>query len=261
MSTLIKNNIVALKQFRYLLYQLVLRDFKVRYKRSVLGVLWSMLNPLLTSAMLNIIFSSVFRMQIDYYIVYVMAGLVIFNFYSETTNMAMSSIINSKSLITKVYIPKYIFPMSKVLSSTINLAASFVALLIVTLTSGLSVNVYYLTLPVMLVSLMLFSFGMGCILCTITVFFDDTRFLYSVFLTLWMYATPIMYPVSALEGFRHIMTVNPMYHYVTFIRDVVVEGRMPGFQTTALCYAFAVVAVVAGLALLKRLQDKFILHI
>jgi ABC-2 type transport system permease protein len=190
-----------------------------------------------------------------------MAGLVIFNFYSETTNMAMTSIIASKSLITKVYIPKYIFPLSKVLSSTINLAASFAALLIVILISGLTVNVYYLTLPVMFLSLMFFSFGMGCILCTITVFFDDTRFLYSVFLTLWMYATPIMYPVSALEGFRHIMVINPMYHYVTFIRDVVWENRMPEFQTVALCFAFAGLACVGGLALFKRLQDKFILHI
>jgi ABC-2 type transport system permease protein len=232
----------------------------VRYKRSVLGVLWSMLNPLLTSVVLNIIFSSVFPMD-EHYIVYVMAGLVVFNFYAETTNMAMVSIINSKSLITKVYIPKYIFPLSKILSSAINLLTSFIALLIVTLVTGLTVNVYYVALPVMMLSLMLFSFGMGCILCSVTVFFDDTRFLYSVFLTLLMYATPIMYPVSTLGSFQHLMNVNPMYHYVTFIRDIVVDNRMPAIQTFALCYAFAVAACTGGLALFKRLQDRFILHI
>lgn len=261
LTVFLRNNVEAIRRYSFLIKQLVLRDFRVRYKRSVLGILWSMLNPLLTSFVLNFIFSTIFKQQIEHYIVYVMAGFVVFNYYSETTNQAMLSIVGNKALITKVYIPKYIFPLSKVLSSAINFVAALAALLIVILFNGLRINAHYLLLPILFLSIMLFTFGMSCILSVLTVFFDDTRFLYSVVLVLWTYATPIMYPAEILNQYQMIMNFNPLYHYITFFRDIVLYDAMPSIKTVVICYAVGLVVCVLGLLLFKKTQDKFILHI
>lgn len=183
----------AFRRYGYLLRQLVSRDFKSKYKRSVLGVLWSFLNPLLTMLVQYIVFSTLFKSDIPNYPLYLLSGIVCFNFFSESTGMALQSITGNASLITKVYVPKYIYPLSRMLSSSINLLMSLIPLLLVMLLTWTPVRPAILLLPVGLVCLVGFCLGIGLILSTMMVFFRDTQFLWGVVSLLWMYATPIFY--------------------------------------------------------------------
>ena len=249
-------------KYRFLLGLLVGRDFKTRYKRSVLGVLWSMLNPLLTMCVQYIVFANLFKWDVDNYAVYLLIGTVTFNFFSEATQGSLQSVIGSASLITKVYIPTYVFPVSKVLSSCINWFFSSLALYCIILIQGVPLNVYHLLLPLAYLSLILFSCGIGMILASLMVYFRDIQFLYGVLITLWMYLTPLFYPVSIIpEQWLFVYEKNPMYQYVNFFRTVMLNGAIPSVEQFGYCIGYAVLAMVVGFFTFRKLKHNFILHI
>lgn len=254
--------IAAFKRYGYLLRQLVSRDFKSKYKRSVLGVLWSFLNPLLTMTVQYIVFSTVFRGNIPNYPLYLLSGIVCFNFFSEATGMALTSIVGNSSLITKVYMPKYIYPLSRVLSSAINLLMSLIPLMMVALLTRTAIRPAILLLPLGLVCLLGFCLGVGLILATMMVFFRDTQFLWGVVSLLWMYATPIFYPESIIpERFILIYKCNPLYHIIRFIRLVLIQGTFPEPKAYMLCLIASFLPLVLGVLVFKKNQDKFVLNL
>ena len=251
-----------MRRYSFLLQQLVSRDFKTRYKRSVLGVLWSMLNPLLTMCVQYIVFVNLFKWDIDNYAVYLLVGTVTFNFFSEATQAALISITGSSSLITKVYVPTYIFPISKVLSSCINLFFSTLALYLIVLIQGVPLNPYHLLIPVLYLALIGFSIGMGMILSAVMVYFRDTQFLYGVLIVLWMYLTPLFYPITIIpEDMMDIYCANPMYQYVTFFRTLVLDAKMPAPEQFGWCFGYAAAFLLIGFFVFKKLKKNFILHI
>ncbi len=252
----------AFRRYGYLLRQLVSRDFKSKYKRSVLGVLWSFLNPLLTMLVQYIVFSTLFKSDIPNYPLYLLTGIVCFNFFSESTGMALQSITGNASLITKVYVPKYIYPLSRVLSSGINLLMSLIPLLLVMLLTWTPVRPAILLLPIGLICLVGFCLGIGLILSTMMVFFRDTQFLWGVVSLLWMYATPIFYPETIIPAkFMLIYKCNPLYHIIRFIRIVLIQGVSPEPKAYALCLIASFVPLVVGAAVFKKNQDKFVLNL
>ena len=254
--------IQIIKKYKFLLSQLVGRDFKTKYKRSVLGVLWSILNPLLTMVVQYIVFCELFKFDIDNYAVYLLIGTVMFNFFSESTSQALASITGNASLITKVYVPKYIFPISKVLSSCINLGFALVALLAIILLQGLKLNIYYLFIPFGLACMIAFSIGMGLILSSMMVYFRDTQFLYGVALTLWTYLTPLFYPETIIPNkYMIIVECNPMYHFIRYVRQIILHGGLPPMRAHFFCAFFAVATLFIGLKIFKRAQKNFILNI
>ena len=178
--------------------QLILRDFKVKYKRSILGILWSLLYPVLTMSVMALVFTNFFKMTLPgvNYLVYLISGLVIFNYYSEATNLAMSSVVANFTLINKVYIPKYIFPLEKCIFTLINFALSLVPMYAIIILTGTPLSFYHLLLPLIYVLLFIFCAGMGFILSTVSVFLRDMFYIYGVFLTLLQYLTPIVYAVE-----------------------------------------------------------------
>ncbi|CAI3665563.1 ABC transporter permease [Clostridium neonatale] len=245
-----------------LLRELVQRDLKVRYRHSILGMLWTLLNPLLTMIVLSIVFSSMFKMNIDNFPVYAMIGNIVFSCNSEATNQAMNSIIWNSSLIKKVYIPKYLFPMSNVLSCLINFLFSFIALIIVMIFTKSEFYSTIITVWIPLLYLITFSFGLGMILCSINVFFRDMQHLYGVFTMVWMYLSAIFYPIEFVpDALKKFIFYNPMYQYITFFRTIIIDGVFPNIQTNLLCAAYSVSALIIGILTFRRLQDKFILHI
>lgn len=257
-----KNRLAGIMKYRFLLSQLVSRDFKTRYKRSILGVLWSMLNPLLTMSVQYIVFANIFKWDVDNYAVYLLIGTVTFNFFSEATQAALTSITGSASLITKVYIPTYVFPIAKVLSSCINLCFSTLALYIIIFLQGMSINIYHLLIPVMYVMLICFAVGIGLILSSLMVYFRDTQFLYGVVIVLWMYLTPLFYPVDIIPAeWMGIYSLNPMYQYVTFFRTLVLDGAMPSLQCFGFCAGYAVLFLLIGYGVFRKLKRNFILYI
>lgn len=261
-SNLLLNAFVAIQKYRFLIRQLVSRDFKSKYKRSVLGVLWSFFNPLLTMTVQYLVFSNLFRFDLPHYPVYLISGIVMFNFFTEACGMALGSIVGNASLITKVYVPKYIYPLTRVLSSMVNLVISLIPLLLVVLASGLFPTKAYLLLFFELVCLTVFCLGLGMMLASAMVFFRDMQFLWGVLSMIWMYLTPLFYPESILpEGMRFVLKINPMYYFVRFTRICVIDGVSPEPIMYLQCALFALGSLVLGAWVFKKTQDKFVLYL
>lgn len=256
------NALVAVKKYRFLIHQLVSRDFKTKYKRSILGVLWSFLNPLLTMLVQYFVFSTIFKADIPNYPVYLLIGIVSFNFFSEACNMSLTSILGNASLITKVYMPKYIYPLTRVMSSTINLGVSLIPLFIVSLIT----NVHYQKSVVLafyfLLCLIIFSLGMGLLLSSAMVFFRDTQFLWGVLSMIWMYATPIFYPENILPAnFKFVLQINPLYYFLKNTRMCILDGLSPEPSAYVGCLAIAMAMLLIGSAVFRKSQDRFVLFL
>lgn len=256
-------------KYRYLLSNLIGRDIKVKYRRSILGILWSVLNPLLMMVVIATVFSTLFGMKgkigeltVPFHIYY-LCGATIYNFISEATSTSMMSVFNAAPLIKKVYIPKYIFPLEKCLFSFVNLLFSLIAVIIVMLVSGVRFTFTALLFPVPIIYALIFSIGMSLLLSALTVFFRDIVHIYGVFLTAWMYATPIIYPVTILKDhpkLMMLMQLNPMYYYVEYFRDLILYGTVPGLKNNLICLAFSFGMLIIGTAVFKSKQDKFVLY-
>ncbi len=251
------------RRYQFLIKQLVSRDFKTKYKRSVLGVLWSFLNPLLTMSVQYLVFSRLFRFEIENYAVYLLTGIVFFNAFNDATSQAMNAIVGNASLITKVYVPKYIYPVSRVLSCCINLLFSLIPLILVALITGITPHFSWLLLPFVLLLGILFFVGVALALSALLVFFRDVQFLWGVFTMIWMYATPIIYPISTLEGsiLYHLQKLNPLYHYIYFFRTILIDGVSPEPLSYLACILCAALALLVGGLIFKKTQDRFVLFI
>ena len=198
------------QRYKPLLEQLVAKDIKLKYRRSFLGYVWSILNPLM---IMVLVFSNIFRSDIEKYPVYLIIGQTIFNYVSEATNQAMWSITGNASLIKKTYVPKYIFTISKISSSFVNTIFALGAMLIVFVVCRVKFNIYMLFIPVILLQAYIFAMGVGMFLAQATVFFRDIQYIYAAVLTAWGYLTPVFYPISALpENVQWcIKHFNPLY--------------------------------------------------
>lgn len=256
------NVFVAFSRYKYLMKQLVSRDFKTKYKRSVLGVLWSFLNPLLTMLVQYIVFSTLFKSDIPNFALYLLSGIVCFNFFSEATSMSLTSIVGNASLITKVYMPKYIYPLTRVMSSTINFLLALIPLFAVVLVTGTPIRWSVLLLPLGIVCLFVLSLGVGLLLASAMVFFRDTQFLWGVVNMLWMYATPIFYPESIIPAsVMPLYKCNPLYHIIRFIRIALMDGVSPEPKAYLLMLLASFVPLAIGTAVFKKTQDRFVLNI
>ena len=257
-----KQKIKVFLKYKTLLNELVVRDIKVRYRKSVLGLLWTVLNPLLMMCVITVVFSTLFRQNIPSFPIYYLAGSLIFSFNSEATSNGLYSIIGSASLIKKVYIPKYLFPISKVLSALVNLGFSLVAMFVVMIVTGAPFHATLLLMPLPIFYVFLFTSGLSLLLAAATVYFRDIAHFWGVFVLAWTYFTPIFYPVTILPSFAmKIMQLNPMYHYVTYMRDVVLYGTFPGMKENLICFLIGAVTLLIGLWVFYRKQDRFVLYV
>jgi len=249
-------------RYTFLLEQLVKRNFNTKYRQSVLGVLWSFLNPLMTMAVQYVVFSTLFQSDIGHFPVYLLCGIILFNFFNECVTLGMDSIVLNGPLITKVAMPKIIYPLSRSLSSLINLIISFVPLLAVMLLSGTPLTWALLLIPLAAGLVFLFALGMSLILCTMNIFFRDTRFLWSVVSLLWTYATPIFYPITIIpEAWQPVFRLNPMCQLIDLLRTIIIGGAFPTWGQWGMCIACAVLPLLLGLAVFRRNEDRFVFHL
>ena len=251
------------QRYQPLLKQLVAKDIKLKYRRSFLGYLWSILNPLMIMIIMVMVFSNVFRLGIENFPVYLITGHTVFNFVSDATNQALFSITGNAALLKKTYVPKYIFTLSKVTSSLVNTFFALGAMLIVFIVCRVKFQICMLFIPVIILEVYIFCVGLGLFLAQATVFFRDVQHIYAAFLTAWMYLTPIFYPVTMLEEplKQVIMTFNPLYNYITQLRTVVLEGVLPEGVQVASGFVVAFVVMAVGTWAFMKNQDRFILYI
>ncbi len=246
-----------------LLQLLVTRDIKLKYRRSILGYLWSILNPLFVMLVMTLVFSTMFRNNITNFPVYLFTGRMLFEFMSTSSKQAMRSINGNASLIKKTYVPKYIFTLSKVTSCMVDLVFSFGALFIVILFTRAEISWTILLSPLVILQIYIFCCGLGFFLATYTVFFRDIEYIYNAIITAWMYLTPIFYPIERLpEAVRHaIEWFNPLYYYVSQFRSMVYLGELPTAHAFIGGWILAAFMFVIGLSVFKKKQDDFILYI
>lgn len=261
-SNLMLRLLVAATRYRFLLKQLVQRDFKTKYKRSILGVLWSFMNPLLTMMVMYIVFSTLFKSNIVNFPVYLLTGIVCWNFFSEATGACLTSITGNTALITKVYVPKYMYPLSRAISSTVNLGLSLIPLGIVMLLTGTQLTARILLLPFPIICLFVFSFGMGLLLASLMVFFRDTQFLWGVISMLWMYLTPIFYDADIIPAqYMTLYKMNPLYHIIRIMRLLLISGVSPEPKAYLLCAVASLIPLLLGALVFKKAQDRFVLYL
>lgn len=249
-------------QYKDLLYNLISRDIKVRYRKSFLGMLWTVLNPLLMMIVMTIVFSTLFKSDIENFPIYFLSGNLIFTMNSEITNNCTYAIIGNASLLKKVYIPKYLFPLAKAGSALVNLFFSLIAMLLVMLILKVPFRPTLLMLPVPIFYAFLFSVGLGIFLSAVTVYFRDVAYFYSVLLVAWNYFTPVFYPVEILPDFaRRLMQLNPLYHYIDYMRNLILYGVIPGLKENFVCLIMGVIMLAIGTYVFYKKQDNFILYI
>lgn len=256
------NAVIAVQKYRFLIRQLVGRDFKTKYKRSILGIFWSFLNPLLMMLVQYFVFSTIFKSDVPNFAAYLIIGTVMFNFFSESCGMALTSILGNGNLITKVYMPKYIYPLTRVMSSVVNLAISLIPLVIVCLATGVQFQKSAVLSLYFLACLIIFCLGLGMLLATSMVFFRDTQFLWGVLSMMWMYATPIFYPETILpEEFKFVLQINPLYHFLKNVRLCILGGISPEPAVYVQCLAIALGTLLLGAFIFQKKQDRFVLYL
>ena len=245
-----------------LINELVNRDIKKKYRRSILGILWSMLNPLLMMLITAMVFSNLFRFEIKNFALYLLTGQIIFTFYAEATNFAMGSILENGHLIKKVYVPKYLFPLSRVTSSAVNLLFTLPAMLAIILVTAQTISFKILFCIIPLVLLFIFCLGMGLFLSALAVYFRDMFHLYGVALTALNYATPIFYPENIIPvQYQWIVHCNPIYYYLKMFREVVYSNQIPDINLIIICFFISIIALIIGGYFFNKKQNNFILYI
>lgn len=260
MKTYIEN----FKKYRFLLWELVKKGVKLKYRRSYLGILWTLLEPLLTMIVLTIVFGSMFGNPDPTFPVYILTGRLLYSFFSSATSGAMKSIRSNAGMIKKVYVPKYIYPLSSVLFNYIIFMLSLVVLVVVAIVLKVYPTIYLVQALIPLALILITAFGVGMILSTMAVFFRDLEYLWTVALMLIMYSSAIFYPAERLLNkpgiYGYVLKANPLYLLIHNFRQAV-YGRPMNMKFLAVSAIFAVVSVVVGLIFFYKKQDEFILHI
>ena len=257
-----------LSKDRYILQQLVTKDFKLRYRRSVLGVVWSVLNPLLMMIIMSFVFQYFLRSNLEHYSLYLIVGNITFALMNDATNGGLRSIIDASSLLKKVKVDRWVFPVQKVFSAAVNFAFSLIAVAIVMLFFRIAPTVHLLWMFVALLLLMVFCIGISMLIGALAVFFRDMIHLWSVLLTAWTYLTPIFWSLKLLTDNPKtpafviaVVKLNPMFNYIEIMRSAIVYQSNPSHMCLLLALVWAVVALVAGIVVFKKTEHKFILYI
>jgi len=256
------NQLFTFSRYKYYVGLMIKRDFISRYRKSVLGVIWSMLNPILAMLVMTAVFSTIFGSDIPHFHIYVFTGQLILNFFTEATFGAMGSIFGNEGVIKKIYVPKYVFPLTKVVSAAVNMGFVFLAFLIMLLFSGVPFNLTMFLMPIPMIYTFVFALGIAMLISSLAVFFRDITHLWGVLMTLLFFLTPIMYPVEMvpywLEPFYWF---NPIVHFVQYFRHVAMWGTIPGLWENMICIGFALSSLCIGTYVFMINQDKYILNI
>lgn len=249
-------------QYRFLIWNMVVRDLKIRYKRSMLGFIWVTLNPLLQMAVLYIVFSQVFRFGVQHFAVYLLAGILVWGMFGQGSAAAMAELVGNATILRKLYVPPATFVTAAVGSALVNLIFSLAPFVIITIIGGVYPRVTWAYAIVPMLQVTVFTFGIGLILSALYVFFRDVSEIYQVLLSVFYYATPIFYPVQALpEPVRSWERYNPMYLYIASFRDAVMSGIVPSVSQIAASSLMAVGTLLIGWVVFTRVEKRFVYYL
>jgi len=252
----------SLKRHRFLFEELVKRDFKKKYKRTVLGMAWSVLSPLLTLLVMRLVFTQFFGRGVEHYTTYLFCGNLVFSYFNESTTQGMTALLGNSSIFTKINVPKYLFLFSKNAQTLINFGLTLIVFFIFCIIDGITFSWVFLMLIVPIIALVIFNVGVGLILSALYVFFRDIQYLWSVFTMLLMYMSAIFYTTDGYpEGVQAIFHINPVYVYIKYFRTVVLYGEIPSLELHALAIGYALLFFGLGALMYKKNNHKFLYYV
>ncbi len=257
-----KQSITAAFRYRELVWALALKDLKIRYKRSVLGFLWALLNPALLMLVMTVVFSTVLRLNLKHYPVFLLCVLLPWTFFSQSLSYAVESIVNNGDLIKKVAVPKVVFPLAAVISNVINL---FLSLIPLALLLPLMRHPFYWTwifLPVPMLALTIFTMGVSLFFAAANVYYRDVAHIIQILLSAWFYVTPIIYPLDAIPAsYRWVFKLNPIIYVINGFRLCIYYGQLPHLQSVAASFVCACLALAIGYWVFTRREDDFVFYV
>ena len=254
--------IKKLNSYRFLFEELVKRDFKKKYKRSILGMGWSMLSPLLMLLVMKIVFGNFFGRNVNHYTTYLFCGLVVYNWFAESTNLGMRSLMGNASIFSKVNVPKYLFLFSVNVQTLINFGLTLLIFFVFCAVDRIDFTWRFVLLGYPLLTLLVFNIGVGLILSAYFVFFRDIDYLWAVALQLLMYASAIFYTIDALPAkVQQVFQWNPIYRHIAYIREIVIGGAIPTLESHLMLLGSAIVVFVIGAFMYKRYNTKFLYYV
>lgn len=250
------------KQYQFLFEELVKRDFKKKYKRTVLGMVWSVLSPLLMLCVMAAIFGQFFGRNTAHYIIYLFSGQIIFNYYTESTNEGMNALMSNANIFSKINVPKYLFLFSKNVSALINFGIILLIYFAFVAFDGIAFSWKFLCLAYPIVCLIFINLGIGLILSALYIFFRDIQYLYRLFTQVVMYGSAIFYNIEMLSpNIQKIFYCNPIYVVISYFRSIVIKGVVPELWVHGLLALYAVVLFSVGCYVYKKYNYKFLYYI
>lgn len=258
----VKNRLLRLKKYSFLFEELVKRDFKKKYKRTILGMLWSILSPLFQLLVMAVVFTKFFGRGTEHYIIYLFSGNLVFSFFKESTTGGMHSLMSNGNIIKKINLPKYLFLLSKEVSSCINFGLTLIIYFLFVAIDGIPFSFRFFMLLYPIACLLIFNIGVGFILSALFVIFKDVQYLYDIFTQLLMYLSAIFYTVDIYpEKIQKLFYCNPVYVYISYFRHIVIDGYIPGLPTHFLCFFYAAVMLLFGCLFYKKYNYKFLYYL
>lgn len=248
-------------RYRELIWALALKELKIRYKRSFLGFLWALLNPLLQMIVLAVVFSTVMRIPIPHFAVFLISVLIPWTFFSQSLLYAADSIVNNCDLIKKVRVPKVIFPVAALTSNMINFFLSLIPLFLIVVVLGNPLYLTWLYLPVPLLALTMLTLGASLFVAALNVYYRDVAHILTILLQLWFYVTPILYPIAMFGKYQWLFKLNPLYFALGGFRMAIYEGGLPSASSIAFSFIYGALALLIGYAVFRKNQDQFVYYV
>lgn len=259
---MIKNIFHKIKQNQFLFEELVKRDFTKKYKRTVLGMVWSVLGPLMTLGVMALVFTKFFGRNMEHYIIYLFCGNLLFSYFKESTSSGMTALYNNASIFSKVNVPKYMFLLSRNVSSLINFGINILVLFVFCIIDGVSFSWKFILLLYPVCCLVVFNLGMGLILSALYIMFRDMKYLYDIFSLLLMYVSAIFYSIDAYsQNVQYLFHLNPIFVYIKYFRTIILNGEIPKFSLHLLAAGYAIVVLIIGALIYKKKNYKFLYYI
>ncbi len=251
-----------IKQYRFLFEELVKRDFTKKYKRTTLGMLWSVLGPLMTLGVMAMVFTQFFGRNMEHYIIYLFCGNLLFGYFKESTSSGMTALYDNSGIFSKVNVPKYMFLLSKNVSSLINYGINILVLFVFCIIDGVTFSWKFILLLYPVGCLVAFNLGMGLILSALYLMFRDMKYLYDIFTLLLMYVSAIFYSIDSFsQEVQYLFYLNPIYVYIRYFRKIILEGDIPQFSFHLLAAGYALAVLLIGALIYKKKNYKFLYYI
>ncbi|MBQ7083356.1 MAG: ABC transporter permease [Oscillospiraceae bacterium] len=254
--------IQKMKKYQFLFEELVKRDFKKKYKRTVLGMAWSVLSPLLSLLVMRLVFTQFFGRNTPHYTIYLFCGNLVFSYFNESTTQGMSSLMANASIFTKVNVPKYLFLMSKNVQTLINFGVTLCVFVLFCILEGITFTWRWVLLLYPIVMLLFFNIGVGLVLSALFVFFRDIQYLWTVFVQLLTYMSAIFYTIDGYSPMvQNLFLINPIYLFIRYFRKIVIDMAIPSVWFHLLIGGYTVVVLALGCWMYKKYNHRFLYYV